>query len=294
MGRPSIPTHQYGYRLNQVLDFIDGHLDGDLSLERLADQAHFSRCHFLRVFQEWHGEAPMAYVRRRRLEAGASLLRYSDDAIADIALRCGFDTADGFARSFRQYFGVPPTRWRQGGSGGSGGGEAAPAPALPLPEAPDWQARIEHLPAIRVAYTRRVGIYGQASAAQWQLLSDWMRGQQLAELTRYGMGLDDPGLTPPDKCRYDVCVALPTQFEPPPRTPIKTIPGGLHAVLSYAGPPEGSGAAWVWLLQHWLPRSGYQLAPRAAFERYAAALPDPGAQAQDCEICLPLAAAGAL
>jgi len=284
MGRPPIPSQHYAYRLNQVLDHIDSHLDGDLSLEVLAELAHFSRHHFLRVFQEWHGEAPMAYVRRRRLESGAALLRYSSDSIGDIALRCGFDTADGFARAFRQYFGQAPVHWRA----------QVPAPAPELPELRPWPVRIEQLPPVRVAYTRRVGAYGEASATQWQQLSDWIRDQGLGPLTRYGMGLDDPGFTPAHRCRYDVCVALPEAFEPPPRTPVKTIAGGPHAVLSYAGPPESSGAAWVWLLYRWLPQSAHQFAPRSAFERYPAALPDPGAQAQDCELCLPLMAAGGL
>ena len=294
MGRPPISSEQYGYRLNHVLDYIDAQLDGDLSLETLAEQAHFSRFHFLRVFQDWYGEAPMAYVRRRRLEAGAALLRYGDHSIADIALRCGFDTADGFARAFRLYFGTAPTRWRRPGE------ELAPdatatAGTSPRPTATRaWAVRVEHWPEVSVAYTRRVGVYGEASAAQWQQLADWMQRQHLSGLTRYGMGLDDPGLTPVDKCRYDVCVALPASFEPPPRTPIKTVPGGLHAVLAYAGPPEGSGAAWVWLLHHWLPQSPHELAPRAAFERYPAALPTPGAEAQDCELCLPLMVAGSL
>lgn len=319
MGRPPISSEQYGYRLNHVLDYIDAQLDGDLSLETLAEQAHFSRFHFLRVFQDWYGEAPMAYVRRRRLEAGAALLRYGDHSITDVALRCGFDTADGFARSFRQYFGTAPARWRKPGdpaaaqatraaspavadpvanepvaSDSVGTGRAAASPVSQAAPTQAWAVHVEHLPEVRVAYTRRVGVYGEASAAQWQQLADWMQRHRLSGLTRYGMGLDDPGLTPVDKCRYDVCVALPTNFEPPPRTPIKTVPGGLHAVLAYTGPPEGSGAAWVWLLKHWLPQSPHQLAPRAAFERYPSALPDPGAQAQDCELCLPLMLAGSL
>lgn len=289
MGRPPIPSQQYGYRLNLVLDFIDNHLDGTLTLEALAAQAHFSRHHFLRVFQDWYGEAPMAYVRRRRLEAGATLLRYSNDHVADIALRCGFETADGFGRAFRQYFGATPTRWRQDSLAPPVSTNAAGRPALR-----PWPVRIEQMPDVRVAYTRRVGAYGEASASQWHQLADWMQRQRLGALTRYGIGLDDPGLTPAAKCRYDVCVALPDSFEPPPRTPIKTLASGPHAVLSYAGPPQGSGAAWIWLLQDWLPRSGHQLAPRAAFERYPATLPDPGAQAQDCELCVPLMVAGGL
>jgi AraC family transcriptional regulator len=286
MGRPPTPGQHYGYRLNLVLDHIDSHLGGDLSLAVLAGLAHFSRHHFLRLFQQWHGEAPMAYVRRRRLETGASLLRYSADSIGDIAQRCGFDTADGFARAFRHYFGRSPHHWRDAEP-------ATPAIAQP-PVAVSWPVRVEHMAPARVAYTRRVGVYGEASAQQWAQLAGWMRGHGLARLTRFGMGLDDPGLTPRERCRYDVCVALPGHFDPPPRTPIKTIPGGPHAVLTYAGPPEGSGRAWLWLLQEWLPRSAQQLAPRAAFERYPPTWPDPDSQAQDCELCLPLLGSGGL
>src|SRR5476649_286477 len=74
MHMPSPTSRPLEYRLNQVLDYIDGHLGQNLNLDCLAALAHLSRYHFLRRFQQWSAEAPHAYVRRRRLETGASQL----------------------------------------------------------------------------------------------------------------------------------------------------------------------------------------------------------------------------
>ncbi|WP_137937699.1 AraC family transcriptional regulator [Chitinivorax sp. B] len=280
MSRPPGPHGQYEFRLNQVLDFIDTHLADDLSLDKLAVQAHFSRFHFLRLFHDWFGEAPHAYVRRRRLETGASQLRYSLDSIGQIANECGFDSADGFSRAFRQYFGMAPVQWRKQ--------QTVKLSPDDAPATARWPIKVVAFAEKRVAYTRHIGAYGEAAIQQWQQLDQWMQTHGLQGVTRYGMGLDDPSFTPVAKCRYDVCAELPSGFKPPPRTPVKTIAAGLYAVLRYQGPPCNSNRAWLWLLNNAMPSGRYKVAPRPGFERYDASLPTPGAQAQDCDLCLPL------
>src|SRR5204863_438996 len=83
---------------------------------------------------------------------------------------CGFDTADGFARAFRLYFGAPPTPWRQPGEAAESvaavGHPPSPPPSPPPPPPPrTWAVRVEPPPDIRVADTRRVGGYGRANSA---------------------------------------------------------------------------------------------------------------------------------
>ena len=43
-------------RVNAVIDYIEAHLDEDLSLENLAAVAHFSPFHFHRIFTGYVGE----------------------------------------------------------------------------------------------------------------------------------------------------------------------------------------------------------------------------------------------
>ncbi|RAZ93630.1 hypothetical protein DK853_39290, partial [Klebsiella oxytoca] len=56
----------------------------------------------------------MRYVTRRRLTLAAGELA-SDEAatVLEIALKYGYDTHEGFTRSFRAYMGINPTAYRK-------------------------------------------------------------------------------------------------------------------------------------------------------------------------------------
>ena len=54
----------------------------------------------------------MEYVRRRRMELAAQLLRESCLSVLDIALMCGYETHEGFTRAFKGLHGVSPRQYR--------------------------------------------------------------------------------------------------------------------------------------------------------------------------------------
>jgi AraC family transcriptional regulator len=54
--------------LQRVRDYVEVHLDKDLSLTALADIACLSPYHFSRSFKESAGVGPQRYVIQRRLE----------------------------------------------------------------------------------------------------------------------------------------------------------------------------------------------------------------------------------
>lgn len=71
--------HDYIQRVNAIIDFIDGNLDTDLSLETLSEMAAFSPFHFHRIFLEITGETPNAFITRKRVEKIASILLVGTD-----------------------------------------------------------------------------------------------------------------------------------------------------------------------------------------------------------------------
>src|SRR6266700_2976443 len=112
------PTHDtYRQRILTVQLFIQGHLDEDLSLDRLARVAHFSPFHFHRIFRALGGEAVSEYVRRLRLEAAAFVLSSTDRPVTVVAFDAGYGTHEAFTRAFRQMFGVSPSQYRAGRRG---------------------------------------------------------------------------------------------------------------------------------------------------------------------------------
>jgi AraC family transcriptional regulator len=77
-------------RLSRVTDLIHSCYECPLTIEELAEAAHWSRFHMMREFKAVHGISPYEYLQRRRTQAAARLLCSTDLAVAEIAERTGF------------------------------------------------------------------------------------------------------------------------------------------------------------------------------------------------------------
>jgi AraC-like DNA-binding protein len=100
--RLSVHRREYERRVNRVMDYVQAHLDEDLTLEKLAGVAAFSPFHFHRVFAAITGETLSNFIRRVRLERAASCLAIMrETSVLEIALRYGFSSAVTFARAFK-------------------------------------------------------------------------------------------------------------------------------------------------------------------------------------------------
>ena len=120
-------------------------------------------------------------------------------------------------------------------------------------------------------------------------LLPWMAAHGLDTALRLGMALDDPTITAPARCRYDACVVLPADFSAPgERVARKTIAAGVYASLSWQGPRNAVGAAWLSMLGDWLPQSGCTLGEEPFVERYAAGQ-DPRIDPVSLDLCMPMA-----
>jgi len=98
--------------LRRVVDYIEAHLESDLSLNELAGVAVMSSFHFARRFRASIGVAPHAYVMRRRIERARMLLIETDMPIVQIALVCGFANQSHLTAMFRRTFGITPRAYR--------------------------------------------------------------------------------------------------------------------------------------------------------------------------------------
>ncbi|VIO73045.1 Transposon Tn10 TetD protein [Bradyrhizobium ivorense] len=100
-------------RLFRVLDYIDRHLEGDLTLDELASVACLSRFHFARAFKQSVGQSPHRYVIARRLERAEVLLTEGETSLVEIALSLRFSSQANFSRAFRQSTGMAPGQYRR-------------------------------------------------------------------------------------------------------------------------------------------------------------------------------------
>ncbi len=99
-------------RLAEIKDYVETHLDRDLSLDTLSDLAHLSRFHFLRAFTKATGQTPHAFVMARRLDRAKRLLLETDLPISAIAQSAGFSGASHLSRRLFEAEGARPSTFR--------------------------------------------------------------------------------------------------------------------------------------------------------------------------------------
>jgi AraC family transcriptional regulator len=114
--RPSPRKYRGGLtpaRLRRVVELVDAEMEGDLSLEELADAAGLSITHFSQMFRQSTGQSPHQFVLQRRIERAKEMVLAAERRVLDVAVACGFKNQQHFARVFRRVCGASPTQYRQ-------------------------------------------------------------------------------------------------------------------------------------------------------------------------------------
>jgi AraC family transcriptional regulator len=101
------------WRLKRVLDYIEAHLAGQISLQDLANCSGLTRMHFAAQFRAAVGIRPHEYLLRRRIERARVLLAEPRSSLVDVALNVGFQTQSHFTTVFKRCVGDTPHQWRQ-------------------------------------------------------------------------------------------------------------------------------------------------------------------------------------
>lgn len=97
-------------QIEEVRAWAIDHLQNDLRVERLADQAAMSPRHFARVLRHEAGTRPALYSKRLRVEAAQRRLEESRDRLAQIARTAASGPCKGCdAPSFASFASRPTT-----------------------------------------------------------------------------------------------------------------------------------------------------------------------------------------
>lgn len=98
--------------LRDLQMWIADHPDADLSVDALACRAAMSPRNFCRVFVREVGMTPGRFVERVRIEAARRLLEDSPRSVPEVAVACGFGSAETMRLAFRRALGVSPKIYR--------------------------------------------------------------------------------------------------------------------------------------------------------------------------------------
>ncbi len=165
--------------LQNAIDYVEGHLTEPIDYDEVAKRCYCSSYHFQRVFSILCGYTLGEYIRCRRLSLAAAELASTDAKVLDVALKYGYDSADGFGRAFLKFHGVLPRDARTSGQNLKSFSRLVLT--LSLKGGHDMMYRIENKPAMTLTgfKTHFTGVpYGEDRERQEEQLMITTRGKQ--------------------------------------------------------------------------------------------------------------------
>jgi len=106
-----LPPHTSAL-VKHAIGFVHQHFDDPITLQEIADALGVNRHYLGRIFQQELGLSPWQYLIRYRVLRAKELLRTTNDTIAQVAARVGFDTATYFSHIFHREVGCSPRAFR--------------------------------------------------------------------------------------------------------------------------------------------------------------------------------------
>jgi AraC-like DNA-binding protein len=94
-------------RIVQAKLFIDSNYADNLDIDNIADEAYFSKFHFIRLFKKIYRKTPHQYLTNVRIEKAMQLLR-TDVPVSEVCYSIGFESLSSFSGLFKRIVGLPP------------------------------------------------------------------------------------------------------------------------------------------------------------------------------------------
>jgi AraC family transcriptional regulator, regulatory protein of adaptative response / DNA-3-methyladenine glycosylase II len=147
----------------------DGALDGDASVEALAERLGIGERHLRRLFVQHLGASPIAVAQTRRVLFAKQLIHETKMPMTEVALAAGFGSIRRFNEIFLGLFHRPPSALRRKTSSNSSSPEAGVSLRLRYRPPYDWDSILGYLRARAISgvevvengsYLRTIGMDG--------------------------------------------------------------------------------------------------------------------------------------
>jgi len=285
----------YQERFHQLLNYIDSHLDEELTVDKLSSIACLSKYHFHRQFSSLFGMTAFAYIRQARMKRASYQLAFKQDMrIVDIAVANGYESSEAFSRAFSQSIGQNPSQFRE------------------QPQWTPWYQKYEQFKKLRIqrmksdkcSHLVEIVDFSEVKVAALvhlgslelvgntiNLFIDWRIKNNLPpKISRtFNIVYDDPAVTEPDKYRCEICASVKSDVKQNEHGVItKTIPAGRCAVIRHIGSDDTISEDITYLYSEWLSQSGEELRDYPIFFERVSFFPDVPETEVTTDIYLPL------
>lgn len=266
--------------INEAMEFILHNVENSITADDVAAHCHISGSYFNRLFREQTGESVYAYIRKKKLEFSAFMIKTSQSqSITDIASTYGYSSSN-YSSAFKDYFKKSPAEFRKE--------HVTKKQELfnrnnhavcEVYNEIDKLVTIETLPDQHILYERFINNYS-AMKKDWLTFTQRYEPFTTADTVFFERTYDDPTIADENKCLYDICMStngFPLDFEKnistyipdsaPPNFGIIT--GGKFVICPFSGYLSEINSFHQKLMGIWLPLSGNIIDTRCSFDRYS-------------------------
>ena len=112
MTEDQLPKLDLYRRIVQAKLFIDGHFAERIDAGEIADEACYSKYHFIRTFSSIYGKTPHQYLTAVRVEKAKEMLE-TGVSVTDVCFAVGFEGLGSFTGLFKRREGITPSVYQQ-------------------------------------------------------------------------------------------------------------------------------------------------------------------------------------
>lgn len=100
-------------RLKMMLELIHQQYMHTIGLADIAHSVSISERECLRCFKRVIQISPMQYLTKYRMMQATLLLKETDFTVSEVSVKCGFESASNFSKTFRKYYSCTPKEYQR-------------------------------------------------------------------------------------------------------------------------------------------------------------------------------------
>jgi len=112
MPAETLPKLDLYRRIVQAKLFIDDNFAEPIDAGDIADEACYSKFHFIRTFKTIYGRTPHQHLTHVRVEKAKEMLELGT-SVTDTCVAVGFDSLGSFTRLFKSRVGFTPSEYQR-------------------------------------------------------------------------------------------------------------------------------------------------------------------------------------